>query len=171
MESTLIGVENDRRYHQAEQDGANQCGQRTGGRTVRLHHVDAHHAVADAVAQGSDQQDLLNRENGQRGHGIAAQEHIADQQRDGPVDDDRQDPPSRAGHGPGAGFREAQPLPRVLGNAGGVRPAEPRTDVFAIYHPPSLASRPQSRRRSHSGWAWTTVWTPYSVYISVGSVT
>ncbi len=112
------------------------------GAAAQPDHVDPHDPVADAVAKGADQQDLFDGKHGQGGPGVAGEGEVADQQRDAPVNADGQDAPARTGDRSGPGLGQSQPLPRVLGDAGCVRSAEPGAYVFAINHHPSLSASP-----------------------------
>lgn len=98
MQAALIRVKDDRGNHQAQQQGPDQCGQGSRGATVQPGDVDSGDTMANAVAQGSNQQDLLHREDGQGGPGISGEGKVADEQGNSPINADAKDARPRAGN-------------------------------------------------------------------------
>ena len=157
MQTPLVRIEDHGGKDQAQQKCTDQGCQWARRRAAKPDHMDPHGTVANAVAESSNQQDLLCCEDRECCPRIARKKKVADQQRQGPVDDDCHNPAPSAGNGPGSRFRKSQSLPRVLGNAGGVRSGQPGTNVSAIYHCPSLAVTGPAQRVITSPESWMRI--------------
>lgn len=142
----MIGVDNDDREDQAHQQGTDHAVEEAGLATVEPDHFDAHDSVTHTVTKEAHEQHLLDRENGENSVGIAIEKCVGNQIGQGPVDANGKDTPPCSGHGSCAGFGLPQTLAGKFGYIRSVRPAEPRTYVFTIYHSSSLP--PPGRTRA-----------------------
>lgn len=160
METSLVRIEDHRGNNQAQQHGADQCGQRAGRFPAEAYNMDSGHSVANAVSEGTDEEYLLCRENGQGGPLVATEREVTDDQRYGPVDHDAQDAPTGPGDGAWPGLRKSQSFTGIFGDAGCVRSTEPGAYVFAINHPISNCSNVAGVPAC----TCTALWNPLAVF-------
>lgn len=125
MKATLIGIKDNRGNHEAQEKRPYHGGQGPCRPSTKPHHVDARNPVSDAVAERTDEKYLFHRKDCKRCPLVATEGKVADRQGNDPVDADREDAAAGPGDGAGTGLRQPEPLSRVLGDSGRIRPCEP----------------------------------------------